>query len=327
MKPLVITQSRRRWIVSILLLSSLCVAQTGSGPTVKQVVDSFYPQTLVDLAARDGDDGIPLDRRSCFGVTEYQANGEPKTIIAGYSNNVDAQLRVLQAQAGGAFQVVYDLPDHLTGTDCAIQTVDLDGDDTLEAVVTFPSMGPNTVSYAFRWNGASLTNLAGTQVDERGGQRLAGFTNAQIVDLYHDGKKEIIEGGTYPPPREGAPAARHLYRFSGGQLVESGAVVDNEQFVRGKGTPTTDQVRFLLPGGISGPYRLRLTNGLSNGSGRVSSATIKLNGSVVVSPNQLNQQVEFLEVALDSLSASNTIEATLDGKPGSKLTLLITPAQ
>src|SRR6185436_9112996 len=70
-------------------------------------------------------------------------------------------------------------------------------------------------------------------------------------------------------------------------------------------------------------FTLRIDNGGSHGQfGRVSSAVVTLNGTVVVGPNDFNQQVAVIQKRV-ALHHANFISVELRSAPGSGFTLQI----
>jgi hypothetical protein len=65
---------------------------------------------------------------------------------------------------------------------------------------------------------------------------------------------------------------------------------------------------------VAGPGVLQITNGDAGGSGRVSAATVSLNGSRIVRTNQLNQQVGSLQVSV-ALATANTLVVRVSTTP------------
>lgn len=94
-------------------------------------------------------------------------------------------------------------------------------------------------------------------------------------------------------------------------------------FVRKKGKPVEEKQVFDSKPQFLGPFTLNLINGDSDGSHRVDSAIIKLNGELVFGPNSFNEQVQFLSQFV-SLQSTNTLSVELRGKPGDLLTIEIT---
>src|SRR6266705_901839 len=64
-----------------------------------------------------------------------------------------------------------------------------------------------------------------------------------------------------------------------------------ERFIRSTGTPVTDTRHFAISATAAPRYYMCLVNGNADGTQRISSATIVLNGVTVLRPDELNQQV------------------------------------
>ncbi len=71
-------------------------------------------------------------------------------------------------------------------------------------------------------------------------------------------------------------------------------------------------------------FILTIINGNREGSNRVSSGTIKLNGVVVLTPDDLNQQVRKV-VRQVTVLAENVLEAELAGKPTGQVLITVEP--
>jgi hypothetical protein len=78
--------------------------------------------------------------------------------------------------------------------------------------------------------------------------------------------------------------------------------------------------QFEVP--TAGPMVLVLNNGDQEGS-RVDSATVEVNGVVIVGPQELNEQVPGLHRLVELQAGSNEIRVELTGAPGSFLTLAV----
>jgi RHS repeat-associated protein len=94
-------------------------------------------------------------------------------------------------------------------------------------------------------------------------------------------------------------------------------------FVRTTGTPVTETRYFNISPTAAPPYRFCLKNGGDDGSNRVSSASIVLNGHEVFTQSQFNQHVASLMTQV-SLQPANTLLVTLSGIPGGFLDLCVT---
>jgi RHS repeat-associated protein len=80
---------------------------------------------------------------------------------------------------------------------------------------------------------------------------------------------------------------------------------------------------FSLPSEAFAPFTILVENGAPEGSNRVSSATIKLNGENLFTPSDFNQNVASLTKA-PTLTPTNTLEVKLTSAAGSYLTITVT---
>ncbi|MBC8029832.1 MAG: Ig-like domain-containing protein [Pyrinomonadaceae bacterium] len=94
------------------------------------------------------------------------------------------------------------------------------------------------------------------------------------------------------------------------------------RFDRTTGPPNQYVEQFSLPSGVTSPYTLHIQNGEPNGSNRVSSATVKLNGIDILTPSDLNQNVAGLD-RIVTLAANNQLDVRLASSPGSYLIINI----
>lgn len=107
------------------------------------------------------------------------------------------------------------------------------------------------------------------------------------------------------------------------QSTETFTIYGPQRFTRNPGAPVNVVENFSLPADAVAPFAIRLENGSATGSNRVSSATVKLNGTTVYGPNDFDQNVSSLNGPV-SLSATNTLEVKLSSAPGSYLTITFT---
>src|SRR5438876_4109092 len=103
-----------------------------------------------------------------------------------------------------------------------------------------------------------------------------------------------------------------------GAAINSLTIFGPRRFDRTTGPPNQYLEQFSLPQGATSPYVLHIQNGSMDGTNRVSSATVKLNGAAVLVPGDLNQNVANVDRAV-SLGSANTLEVELASKPGSYL--------
>ncbi len=95
------------------------------------------------------------------------------------------------------------------------------------------------------------------------------------------------------------------------------------QFDRQSGPPVTVTEQFSIPFGVIAPYTIQVVNGAPNGTQRVSSATIRLNGVELFSQNEIKDSTPAVSqtVALQTL---NVLEVRLTSAVGSFLTISFT---
>src|SRR5713226_5173381 len=98
------------------------------------------------------------------------------------------------------------------------------------------------------------------------------------------------------------------------------------RFDRVSGTPATVTDQFALPSDAVPPFTIVVQNGDIDGSNRVTSATITLNGTDIFTQRDFNQNTATLTKQV-SLIASNTIGVRLSSATGSFLTITITSAR
>ncbi len=128
----------------------------------------------------------------------------------------------------------------------------------------------------------------------------------------------VIKSRTKPAPRSRSKSIA--------QSSDTLTIYGPRRFDRVSGPPATVTDQFALPSDAVPPFTILVQNGDSNGSNRVSSATITLNGTEVFTQRDFNQNTATLTKQV-SLIASNTIAVRLSSAPGSFLTITITSAR
>jgi RHS repeat-associated protein len=92
------------------------------------------------------------------------------------------------------------------------------------------------------------------------------------------------------------------------------------QYTRTAGPPNQFTDTFTLPSGTTPPYTLHVVNGNANGTNRISSATVTLNGAQILGPSDFGQNVAVIDRTI-ALQANNTLEIRLTSAPGSFITI------
>jgi RHS repeat-associated protein len=81
-------------------------------------------------------------------------------------------------------------------------------------------------------------------------------------------------------------------------------------FVRSGTTANQFLEQFSLPPCVVAPFTLHVQNGATDGTNRVTDATVKLNGATLLTATDINQNVGIIDRTI-SVAATNTIEVTL----------------
>ncbi len=113
-----------------------------------------------------------------------------------------------------------------------------------------------------------------------------------------------------------------------GAAISGLTIFGPRRFDRTTGPPNQYLEQFSLPEGATSPYVLHIQNGGVDGTNRVSSATVELNGTSVLAPSDLNQHVANVDRTV-SLGSTNRLDVELASTPGSYLIIDIsspTPA-
>ncbi len=315
---------------SLIGALALDLASSSSGwaqvNDVAALVAQFYPQTLVDLAKQEGS---PLVRQQCFAVLEADSLG-PRTVIAGYTDTFDAEVRVLQRGAS-AFQLAAESTGMFHfGQSCEVALVDVNGDGVNEAHVSFTSRRSNT-DWIYGWDGQRLFNVTPvSSPNAPSGILETRLINASFVDLNGDGLLEAYSFSE-PPVDGSAPDTSEVSHLSSGRYVFDRAVVAVLEFARASGSPSTAEMTVLLPTGVQGPFTLKILNGGrgATGSGRlenaVESGRVWLNGQQIAAPNDFGNHVAVSQRTV-TLQAENELKVRLAGAPGGRITVVIDAA-
>ena len=108
------------------------------------------------------------------------------------------------------------------------------------------------------------------------------------------------------------------------QSPDASYAVFQRLYRRETGEPFTEVVRFNVASTAGAPHKIRIYNGNPDGTERVSSGTVLLNGTYVVVQSDLNQQVGVLEREVTLRPGENVLEVTLQSKPRSHLNFWVT---
>lgn len=81
--------------------------------------------------------------------------------------------------------------------------------------------------------------------------------------------------------------------------------------------------QFTLPGDAVAPFNIQILNGTLDGTNRVLSGAVRLNGTILADSNEINLAVPSTTKTIQ-LVPVNTIDGNFFGRPGSHITIIIT---
>jgi hypothetical protein len=329
----------------VLCFALLASIRTSAQPriSIAQIVNQGVPSDINITPQVAGSD-------SCSLLFSAFPDGTPQLVAAAYTNGVFGHVRMLSVDSQTLqVSVIADVDPSqylLAGAGCQVALVDLSGTSGNGALsnvlqIDFPGLsGQGTASWFFRWDGTKFINL-GPTTPVLGASPDTLLYLASPMDLDHNGVLQIVslgDGDLHPDEDTGIwNLPTHLvWSFNGTSFVQERNLVELATFSRSEGAPapvltniipdTCDQPEcseFELANPASS-YILKIINGDADGGNRASSGHVLLNNIEIVSPSDLSQKVEFIAKPV-TLLRKNTLYATLEGKPGSTISVTIEP--
>jgi hypothetical protein len=116
------------------------------------------------------------------------------------------------------------------------------------------------------------------------------------------------------------PYASELFGFEEPSYRRTGYVLKVARF-RTDSDPRSKVSHFRQSADSQGPFVVRVVNGDRFGQHRVSSASVMLNGNVIIS--SVTNQVEFSETVVSTLPIENTMTVTMSGDPDATITVVV----
>ena len=214
------------------------------------------------------------------------------------------------------------------GTYNFANTFNLDGSASIQATgLVVINVGQNLtitsgalVLGSYTSPGNVRLNVLGTALNINGSSQVSGLVRAYNATATINGTAQVR-----------GQVIANTVTINGGKVIgavwpaQTGSSMSTfgpRRFDRTTGSPNQYLEQFSLPPGVTSPYTLHIQNGSLDGTNRVSSATIKLNGVEILAPNDLNQTVASLDRTV-TLNATNTLEVKLASVPGSYLIINI----
>jgi hypothetical protein len=296
----------------LLSMGGLPVAATAPAD-LGQIVASHYPTVLSAALAEDGDD-TPANRQQSY--VPIAADGMDY-IVAAYSNRATGAVVLLQKK-DGSYVDVQEIAARLGEREPHVDAVDVDADGIPEAVVTYEyGMRSATEAHIYRLAHGQLQLISPTDGD---GNSIIGFP--RFLDINGNGVLDLENDrwDSVTPP----VVVKERYTLQNGKYAAAQPFDFCRTFYRGSGKPVTDRANIAIPQSLVGkPFRLVIVNGGSSGEElRVSAATISLNGATIANQSNFSQQSSSVSVPV-SLQQTNVLGVMLDGKPSSRVTIIV----
>lgn len=262
-------------------------------------------------------------------------DGTPDLVAAAYSVN-RAEVAMLAYKDGVAriMDAVTDRHLWLAGGVCDASVIDLadpaKSDSPLARTVEITFDGQD---WFFAWDGKNLASITAPYY-EWGPKDVpnSAMADTNVVDVDHSGPMQIVGNdgdGNKFPQADGisSTGTEILFRFNGKIYAPAETLLFLDEY---KPQPSNWDASMdgswadLTKGYIdmhhapAPSYQLRIVNGDRDGSNRVTSAKIEINGQLVLSPTDVNQEVETLTETIQ-LQKQNEITVAVTGPPKSHL--------
>jgi hypothetical protein len=294
---------------SAAFLSLFVMATAHAQLSDRQIVENAFPATL-----NDGD-GVRFSR---FIASDLNGEGQ-SLLIAVYTNGAAGAIRVLD-RAGRVLAA--PLLPGMRGFHAAVQALDLDGDGTPEILATF-STGhnpDNPDTWVFRWAANNLSLISPTC--GVGNLTLTCLGRVTPVDLDGSGHLSLLSWPAFAITESGGARAVEdwtLYALNNGIFQEtSQAFQFAREFKRATGKAVTSTRKFSASPGST---KLRVING--TGAAASTSGQVTLNGKEILGPADFKRNEHIYDVPV-AVADENFLTVRLDGKPGSRITVLVT---
>jgi hypothetical protein len=307
-------------LVAWTFSSSLTLfAQTSSqspNAAVTQAVQGAFPKALTYARTPSGE-GTPVQPyHSCAAVFSQQSDGTPDLVAAGYSGR-GAEIAMLSYSAGTAsiLDAVSRKQLWLPGGDCDASVTNMsDPTNPASPLAKVIEISFGGADWFFVWSGSKLVNITAPSY-EFGPNRLptTAMYETGIVDLDHSGFLQVVgtNGDFERIPRADGIASIGtwtLFRFNGTVFAPAKRLKFFDKY-QGTGQRTIDVKFHQVP---TSTFQLTIVNGARDGSLRLTGMTVNINGVTVISPSDLNQNVETVARTI-TLAQQNEVKVTFQG--------------
>jgi len=308
------------------------------GPAVRDAVEAVFPQDL--RYAKEPASENPYG--TCAAVFSWNADGTPDLIATAYHGD-GAEIAMIAYTPSGAriLSAVTNQQFWLTSGECDLSIDNLSDpthpDSLLSRTIYATFDGSD---WLFTWDGTRLKNITALgrkMAHWRGKDVPASVMNVKdIVDIDHRGAMQVISpmgGWDKFPDDDGimSTGTDALYRYNGSTFAWAKTFLYFEEIEPQplnwsesmNGSWANANIHRISMHKTPAPnYQLRIVNGDRDGSNRVTSANIEINGVTIVLANDINQSMETLTRTIQ-LQKENKIKVTVDGAAKSHIYVMV----
>lgn len=306
-------------VLSLVLLLSpaSCIAASCPDPLAKR----FVPAALVELTGNANDVGCVVER------IDVVPNGTSPLVAVAYANGAGGGFALLRTSGTDAELLFSTSRAGMLGRDPKIEKEDLDGDGISEMIVSWAGATDLRGTWVFQYRNGQVRSITPTENDD---DERSAFEDPFFIDFDGDGRKDALDrvsAGPTPVPESEDEFPVPPYTDVVYTLTENGFTSTPREvafwgsFFRHEGKPETREQQFTF-NGSERALTLRVVNGGTSGN-RATSASIRLNGAPLASPDDFKRKEARFEVPVRLIEGENTIVVELAGKPGSEFVVFI----
>lgn len=288
------------------------------------IVRNFFPPRLVEEALKfETSEVVETNKTFSFVTADFDLMDKEDYLVAIYSTGFSAAVRVIKKQLPAPRLIAESDPSlMLEGPFLKIKVEDLDGDRRPEIIASLSGDQRTMSNWIFKFISPRLVPLGIDKADRRGNIRTL-LSNIEFIDVDGDGTKEIISrnfaDNTISPPL----AEYATYKFQNGDYAPLKKLNFYSLVTVSQGGTIPAEDSFSVPE-RSENYTLSVMNGDKDGNNRVESASIKLNGNIVVSSQDFIAKGPNFAVPV-KLENQNAITFEAAGIVGSRFLITLGP--
>jgi hypothetical protein len=288
------------WLVITFVIGINCTAFSQSKTNLSAIVDRLAPEFHP----------VRGEMRRCFASLKSPMVKGATAIVAAYVDEQQGRLRLL-TRSDKTYIVGYEIEiGSLGAVSCSVELVDVDGDGTDEAKITFSSQRGELTDWILKLQGDQLISLGPTSTD-RNGRLITLLSNSVFLDVKRNGTLQIIGSA----PESLAEDTQHrdyrtrLYAFENGRYVPAQLLLFHQAVSTFEGGSDTQIGEFNLARDVEGPFILVVAGQAGKSKADQLRGTISVNGVEVVS----HQELGDVSVGLQNLIVgTNQIAIKLD---------------